>query len=160
DLLLEAKAAREAGDHEACVVGCRKVMYVAIESLYDISKFKDEKPKGILGALSYAPYYAKDPAYIQESVKEPTDYIVLDHSRVDQDLLKKGVDTTAFWNVWRLTPEVYRTEQKEWIVKHDFGKLDAATLADKTEYVFSTTVDISLAIHAYRKATKWEQHGR
>jgi hypothetical protein len=160
DLLLEAKAAREAGDHETCVVACRKVMYVAIESRYDVSKFKDEKPQGLWGALSYAPYYAKDPAYVQENVKEPTDYVVLDHSRVDQDLLKQGVDTTAFWNVWRLTPEVYRTEEKEWIVKHDFGKLDAATLADKAEYVFSTTVDIALAIHASRKATKWEQHGR
>lgn len=160
DLLITAKAAHEAGNHEECVIACRKVMYVAVENQYDVSKFKDEKPKGIWGALSCAPYYAKDPAYIQVNVKDPTDYIVRDHSRIDQDLLKQGVDTTAFWNVWRLTPEVYRTEEKDWIVKHDFGKLDSATLADKSVYVFSTTVDIALSIHASRKATKWEQHGR
>ncbi len=160
DLLLEAKAAREAEDHEGCVIACRKVMYVAVEHHYDVAKFKDGEPKGLLGAFSYAPYYAKNPKYIQESVKHPIDYIVRDHSRIDQDLLTQGVDTTAFWNIWRLTPEVYRTEDKQWVVKHDFGKLDAATLADKADYVFSTTVDIALAIHASLKAVRWEQHGR
>lgn len=160
DLLLEAKAARESGDHETCVIGCRKVLYVAVEHKYDVSKFKEEKPQGLFSALSYAPYYSKDPQYIRENVRDPTDYIVRDHSRIDHDLLKEGVDTTAFWNVWRLTPEVYRSEDKKWVVKHDFGKLDAATLADNAEYVFSTVVDIALAIHAARKAVKWRQHGR
>jgi hypothetical protein len=46
------------------------------------------------------------------------------------------------------------------VVKHDFAKLDAATLADNSEYVFSTTVDMALAIHASRKAVRWKQHGR
>lgn len=160
DLLLEAKAAREAGDHEACVIACRKVMYVAVEHQYDVAKFKDGPPRGLLDTFSYAPYYARNPQYIQQSVKDPTDYIVRDHSRIDQELLTQGVDTTAFWNIWRLTPEVYRTEDKQWVVKRDFGKLDATTLADKADYVFSTTVDIALAIHASRKAIKWEQHGQ
>jgi hypothetical protein len=52
DLLLEAKAARESGDHETCVVACRKVLYVEVEHHYDVSKFKEEKPLGIWGALS------------------------------------------------------------------------------------------------------------
>lgn len=160
DLLLEAKTARESGDHETCLVACRKVLYVAVEHRYDVSKFKESKPQGLLVAFSYAPYYARDPQYIQEEVKDPTDYIVRDHSRIDQDLLKDGVDTTAFWNVWRLTPEVYRSEDEQWVVKHDFGKLDAATLADNAEYVFSTTVDMALAIHASRKAVRSKQHGR
>jgi hypothetical protein len=158
-LLLEAKVAREAEDYEACVIACRKVMYVAIEYNYDIAKFKDGEPRGLLGAYSYAPYYARNPEYIAKSVNDPTDYVVRDHSRIDQDLLTQGVDTTAFWNVWRLTPEVYRTEDKQWVVKHDFAKLDAMTLADKAEYVFSTTVDIALAINASRKAVRWTDHG-
>lgn len=160
DLLLEAKMARESDDLEACVIGCRKVLYVAVEHKYDVSKFKEATPQGIFAALSYAPYYARDPQYIQENVKDPTDYIVRDHSRIDQDLLKEGVDTTAFWNVWRLTPEVYRSEDKQWVIKHDFGKLDAATLADTAEYVFSTVVDMALAIHAVRRAVRSKQHGR
>lgn len=160
NLLLEAKIARESGDHEGCEILCRKVLYVAVEHRYDVSKFREAKPQGLLAALTYAPYYARDPQYIQENVNDPTDYIVRDHSRIDQELLKDGVDTTAFWNIWRLTPEVYRSEDKQWVVKHDFGKLDAATLADNAEYVFSTTVDMALAIHASRKAVRSKQHGR
>lgn len=160
DLLLEAKMAREVGDHETCVIACRKVLYVAVEHRYDVSKFKGGQPQGLLAAFSYAPYYARDPKYIQENVQDPTDYIVRDHSRIDQDLLKDGVDTTAFWNVWRLTPDVYRSEDKQWVVKHDFGKLDAATLADNAEYVFSAVVDMTLAIHATRKAVRSKQPGR
>lgn len=160
DLLLEAKAAGESADHEACVVACRKVLYVAVEHEYDISRFKEEKPKGLLSAFSSAPYYSKDPQYIQENVKDPTDFIVRDHSRIDQDLLKAGVDNTAFWNVWRLTPEVYRSIDRRWVVKHDFGKLDSTTLPGNAEYVFATVVDIALAIQASRKAVRWKQHGR
>lgn len=160
DLLLEAKTAHESGDHETCVVACRKVLYVAVEHRYDVSQFREAKPLGLLARINRAPYFARDPQYIQENVKDPTDYIVRDHSRIDQDLLKDGVDTTAFWNVWRLTPEVYRSEDKQWVIKHDFGKLDAATLADNAEYVFSTTVDMALAIDASRKAVRWKQHGR
>ncbi len=159
-LLLEAKTARESGDNEACVIACRKVLYIAVEHRYDVSKFSEAKPRGILSSFTFAPYYAQDPQYIQENVKDPTDYIVRDHSRIDQDLLKDGVDTTAFWNMWRLTPEVYRSEDQQWVVKHDFGKLDAATLSDNAEYVFSTTVDIALAINTSRKAVRWKQHGR
>jgi len=160
DLLLEAKTAHESGDHETCVVACRKVLYVLVEHRYDVSKFKAEKPQGLFAAMSYAPYYARDLKYIEENVGDPTDYIVLDHGRIDQDLLKEGADITAFWNVWRLTPEVYRAEDKQWVVKHDFGKLDAAALPDTAEYVFPTVLDISLAIHAARKAVRWKQHGR
>jgi hypothetical protein len=159
-LLLEAKSARESGDHEACVIACRKVLYVAVEYRYDVSKFREGKAQGLLGAFTNAPYYARDPQYIQENVNDPTDYVVLDHSRVDQDLLKEGVDTTAFWNVWRLTPAVYLSQEKQWVVKREFDKLDNATLSDNVEYIFSTTVDIALAIHASRKAVRLKQHGR
>jgi hypothetical protein len=55
---------------------------------------------------------------------------------------------------------MYRSENKEWVIRHDFAKLDPTTLADNAEYVFSTVVDIALAIHASRKAIRWKQHGR
>jgi hypothetical protein len=160
DLLSEAKKARESDDHAECMIACRKALYLAVEHLYDVSMYRDSKPQGLLAAFSHAPYYAKDPQYIQEQVKDPTDYIVLDHSRIDQNLLKDGVDTVAFWNVWRLTPEVYRSKEMQWVIKHDFSKLDAATLEDNSEYVFSATVDMALAINASRRAIRSNRHGR
>ena len=38
-----------------------------------------------------APFYARNKKYIDENVKEPTDYIVYDHDRIDIDLLRSGM---------------------------------------------------------------------
>lgn len=85
---------------------------------------------------------------------------MLGHSQLDQGLLKDGVDPTAYWNLWRLTPEVYLKGDKTWVVKEDFDKLDKEFLADKIEYIFSTTVDVVLGLHTARKAVKSGGYGR
>ena len=161
-VLLEAKTALEAGDHEGCVIGCRKAIFLEIEQSYNISGYKDCQPSGYLAAVlagsTNVPFFAQNKDYIEENVKNPTDYIVYDHSHLNQKLLTLGVDNTAFWNVWRLTPEVYRIEDGKWIIKRDFAKLDKDLLSDKIEYIFSTTIDIILAIHSARQAIKTQDY--
>lgn len=158
--LLDAQAALETSDRAACSIACRKALYLEIEWRYDITKFKDGKPLGLLSGFSDAPFFARNAEYIQENVRDPTDFIVLDHSKLDQDLMKGGVDPTAYWNIWRLTPEIYRTPDKQWVIKEDFDKLDADFLDDKIEYIFSTSVDIVLGLHTARKAVKTGGYGR
>ncbi len=158
-LLLEAKACRETNDLKGCVINCRKVIFLAVERNYDIAMFKDGEPRGLLDAFSSAPFYARNKEYIDKYVCDPTDFIVLDHSKVDQELLTQGIDTTTFWNIRRLTPEVYRTGDKEWIIQHDFAKLDGGFLADKADYVFSTTVDVLLARQTAKNAVKYKNQG-
>lgn len=153
-LLLEAKVALEVGKLDECVISCRKALYIEVERSYDVSAYKNGKPPGILGGFTQAPFYAQSKDYIEKNVKNPTDFIVRDHSRIDQELLTSGADTTGFWNIWRLTPEVFLDGAGNWVVKHDFDKLDAAVLADKAEYIFSTTVDVLLSLHANRRKTK------
>lgn len=161
-LLLEAKADLEKGNMENCAINCRKAIFLEIEKDYDISAYKDGKPSGlgIFSGFTNAPYYAQNKDYIEKNVKDPTDYIVYDHSHIDQQLLTQGVDNTAFWNVWRLTPEVYKTKNGMWIVKHDFDKLDKDLLIDKIEYIFSATLDIILAIHKARQEIRSPVYGR
>ncbi len=155
ELLLAAKAALENKDLATCAIECRKAIYLELEESYDVADFKDgAQPRGLFGPYSKAPSYAKNKEYIEKNVREPTDYIVYDHSALDQELLKYSVDNTAFWNVWRLTPEVYQTQDKKWVVKHDFDKLDYEILPDTIEYIFNTTVDIVLAIHAKKESVK------
>lgn len=153
--LLEAKKHLEDKDHINCSITCRKVLYLEIEQKYDISMFKNgAKPRGLLGPHSRAPYFTRNEKYINEKVREPTDLIVLDHSDLDHELLKNGVDNTSYWNVWRLTPEVYRNEEKEWIIKNDFNLLEPEILKDQIEYIFNTTVDIIFSIHSKRSASR------
>ncbi|RLW59980.1 MAG: hypothetical protein B6D75_08275 [gamma proteobacterium symbiont of Stewartia floridana] len=156
-VMLEAKEALEANDYSACAIACRKALFLEIERNYDISSYKDGKPLGLLGGYTKAPYYARNKQYVDESVSEPTDFIVYDHSSVNEELLTLGADNTAYWNVWRLTPEVYKTSDGAWVIKNDFSKLDENVLADKIEYIFSATLDVVLSIHRTRQATKWAE---
>jgi hypothetical protein len=159
-VLIEAKKALEAGELEKCAISCRKALFLEIEWHYDISAYKDDNLAGILGGFTDAPFYARSKQYIDESVSDPTDFIVYDHSSVNEKLLTQGADNTAYWNVWRLTPEVYKTKDGKWVVKHDFGKLDKTVLSDKIDYIFSATLDVVLSIHRTWQATKWADRRR
>lgn len=159
DLLTLAKKELEASDFASCLVSCRKALYVELEGRYDVSAYKDEEPLGLMAGLTSAPYYARSMKYVAENVRDPTDYIVLDHAAVDRDLLTSGVDPTDFWNVWRLTPELYKSKAGKWYVRRDFGKLEGADLKDIAEYVFNTTLDIALTRETNRRATRWKQPG-
>lgn len=156
--LVMAKAALEAGDFVTCAIECRKALYLEVESRYDIFEYKDGEPVGLFAGYTLAPFYARSKQYIENNVRDPTDYIVLDHSRVDQDLLTQRVETTDFWNIWRLAPQVYKFKDGDWVVKHDLDKLDADTIADKAPYIYSTTVDVLLAMHTSRKKTKSQSY--
>lgn len=159
--LLEAKQYLEDGDHLNCAISCRKAIYEELLWNYNIDKFIDpEKTKGLLAGHSYAPYHTRNKKYIEENVKTPTDFIVIDHSHLDRQLARYSVDNTMFWNVWRLTPEVYKSPDKTWIVKYEFNKTDEKILKDKIEYIFSSTVDIVLAIHIVKNNTKTQGYNK
>ena len=160
-VLLEAKAALESNDYISCAIACRKALFLEIEKHYDIAMFKDGEPSNLFSALSTsAPFFARNKDYIEKNVKCPTDYVVYDHDHLNRELLQQGIDYTAFWNVWRLTPEVYKGKGDDWFVKYDFDKLDKELLSDKIEYIFSTTIDIILAIHTTREAIKTPGYGK
>lgn len=155
DLLHQARKQLENKEYENCTITCRKAIYLEILESYNISEFlKEPKWKGFLGPFSNAPFYARNKEYIEKNVKDPTDFIVIDHSHLDQELLKYSVDNTTFWNIWRLTPEVYRTKDNEWVVKHHFAKLEKETLQDKIEYIFNATIDIIFSIHTKKESIK------
>ena len=47
--LVEARTFLEASDFEACIISCRKAVYIEIEKQFDISAYKDGEPQGLLG---------------------------------------------------------------------------------------------------------------
>jgi hypothetical protein len=154
NLLLKAETSFTKGDYQKCLIACRKAFYVEFESSYDIQKDMDNPGGGILFG-SRAPYYARNPQYVEKNVATPFDYIVLDHSQLDADLTKEGIDHTAFWNVWRLTPEVYRhNEQDEWAVKHEPDKLEKDGIKDRAAYVLENLVAILLARQSNKRRTR------
>jgi hypothetical protein len=154
-LLREAESAFANGDFETCLVSCRKAIYVRFESQFDVAVFGNEEPKGLRHFLNKAPFYARNKDYIEKNVTEPTDFIVLDHDSLEMDLMKSGVDSVSFWNVWRLTPEVYRRESgDEWVVKREFHKFEQDGLSERAEYVLDSTINFFVATDQKLAATR------
>lgn len=159
ELVRDADQAFANGDFEACLFNCRKAIFVRIEHDYDVAPFAEVDKNMWLARLGgKAPYYARNKEYIDKNVRDPTDYIVLDHSELDMDLMRKGIDTVSFWNVWRLTPEVYRSKKDSpWVHKRDFAKLEAEGLRERSEYVLDTTITMLASADQKAAATRWTE---
>jgi hypothetical protein len=135
-----------------CLVECRKAFFVTFESDYDTHK--DLVAEFELFGSS-APYYARDKKYIKKHVKMPFDYIVLDHSGLDAQLMKEGIENTDFWNVWRLTPQVYRfKDDADWLVKNEPAKQETEGINERAGYVLSSVISMLLARQTSRSMMK------
>jgi hypothetical protein len=99
-------------------------------------------------ALCKAPGYTKNKQFIDEHVREPFDYVRLNHDRVDAELLRDGLEPAVFWNIWRLTSSVYRKTGGggEWMVMEGLEKYDEATAEQNAGYVLEHTIDILLKL--------------
>lgn len=121
----------------------------------------DPPPTGLgLFALgNRAPLYAQNKEYVIKHVSDPTDYIVMDHNELEMELMKSGMDSVSFWNVWRLTPEMYRRAvEGEWVVKRDLRKLETEGIKERAEYVLDTTVNLLVAADQKRAGIRSPGH--
>jgi hypothetical protein len=163
DLLREAEAAFNSADYPGSLILCRQALFVTFEQHYDARTFLEEGKSAISLALlgSKVPYFARDKKYLEENVKEPTDYMIYDHNALEMELMKEGVDSVSYWNVWRLTPDVYRPNREAgWIVKNDFQKLESDGIADRAEYVLVTTIDVLLTVDHRRSQARSPDYRR
>ena len=160
-LLKEALQSFENKDFETTLVNCRKAIFVRFESSYDISSFKDgDEQSNSVGLLfNRAPYFSRNKDYIEKNVFNPTDFVVFDHNNLEMELMKLGIDSTSFWNIWRLTPQVYRKGlEGEWIVKREFNKLEEDGINERAEYVLDATINLFITSDQKRKAAKSPDH--
>ena len=161
-LLRDAEQAFKDNDFANCLIGCRKAIFVRFESVYDIAPFaSDEGPKG--AALWFlgnrAPFFARNKEYANENVKDPIDYIVLDHNDIEMELMKSGMDSVSFWNVWRLTPGVYRSKVDDpWLVKWEFRKFEQEGIKERAEYVLDTTINLFVAADQKLASARSPEH--
>ena len=153
--LSQATEAFTEGRFEDALIETRKAFYHEFESRFDVSAFIDQKEyKPWKGWFCSAPTYAQTADYIEKNVKEPTDFIVLDHSAIDADLSKSGLSHTTFWNVWRLTPAVFLfKDSSRWVIKHDARVFDDEGIAERAEYALHATIDLCLSVQRNREAT-------
>lgn len=159
----EAESSLNRGDFQACLIACRKAVYLEVEVYYDAFPFWKAKTVDIpfleLG-VNKVPRYARDPGYLDSHVTNATDFIIYDHQALDFDLIRDGIGSTLFWNIWRLTPEVYRfPESKEWVVKYELDKLRDEGIKDRAEYVLDATINLLITSQQTRMAARVSKGG-
>jgi len=144
------------GRYKEVLIESRKAFYQEFEISYDVSSFIGEKDsQRWTGFCCAAPRYARSGDYIEKNVKEPTDFIVLDHSKIDADLAKCGLSHTTFWNVWRLTPALFLLKDSDkWIVRHEAQVFSEDGIRERAEYVLHATIDLCLSAQRNREATR------
>jgi hypothetical protein len=159
EMLRAAELAFQNDAFEQCLIDCRKAIFLRVERPYDVAPFSGSETSGLLGLGSHVPIYATNREYNEEHVRDATDYIVLDFSALELELVTSGMDSISFWNVWTLTPEVYRSgEESEWVVKWDLRKLDAEDIKERAEYVLTTTVNLFVAADQRRASIRHAGH--
>jgi len=101
-----------------------------------------------------APDYAQNKEFIESHVREPTDYILIDHGKLEKDLLLNGIPAVDFWNIWRLTPALYYYEEdEEWAIKDEFE--EGIYNEENAEYCLRKMVEILLLKQRYSEKTKY-----
>jgi len=165
-LMKQAEVNLKEEKYRECQINCRKTLYLVFEKQFDIRPFekyeediqsKNALARAISGPHSLAPYYAKNSQYIRENVKEPTDYIVVDYSKLQTELLIYRILPVDLWNIFRLTPEVYYfEEEKNWAIKDEF--LDHSYDEKNAEYCFRKTMDILLIKQKYINIQKFKEN--
>jgi hypothetical protein len=150
------------------LIESRKAFYIEFEKNYDISIFKDSltgaeqaKITNLFhGLRCKAPYYARNAEYILKNVSDPTGFIVLDHSKVDADLSSAGISHTQFWNVWRMTPQLFHLkEEDKWFVKGEFRVMEESGIQERAEYAVHSTIELCLTAQRNRDATRQGAYG-
>jgi hypothetical protein len=124
DYIQEACKLMEKRDFFWALINIRKAIYVEIEEEYsieqwaNISKNNDILKRQLVAGGRKAPWHTKNKEWIDKNVNDPFDYIQLDDEKVRLDLLEWGVTTEDFWNLWRLTPQVFRFKKSQkWVLK-------------------------------------------
>ena len=144
--VLVEEAERElAGGNHLALIAARKAFYLAFEKSADVRKFAEIQGNSLLVTLgSTAPPHARNPDYVSKQVRESFGYIVLDHTRIDAELVRDGIDPVVFWNVWRITPKVYLWEDGNWSINRELSIIERDDLQSEAVYVVEAVADILL----------------
>jgi hypothetical protein len=137
EFLREASRAVEGGLYQDALLAIRRAIFVEVEAEYAIDEWResDGTEALTLGVLMRrgrkAPYFARNRVYIEKHVTFPCDYVVLDQDTVRLDLVEWGVPTQDFFNLRRLTPDVFRFARRpEWFYSMEPG--DVATVPSES----------------------------
>lgn len=163
-LLQTAAEAIQKEHYFEALVQIRKAIFVEIESDYNIYRFRGSATNnnyglaGLLGHHCKAPYHTRSPEWIEKNVKEPFNYIQLDHERLREELVEWGASTQDFFNIWRLTPAVMRlNEDCDWLVRAELKYHNLGATKNNAIFCLDRAVWLLWKKQSHRDLARWLQ---
>jgi len=147
------------------LIEIRKAIFVEIENEYAIHRWEDmEQGKTGFGLLAFgkgglkAPYWTRNKEWIEKHVKEPIDYVQVDHERLRLDAMEWGLNTAELENLRRLTPDVFRSEKDaEWHIKYNIEFPPNEATNENAKYCLDRAISILLRKQEHARAKRWPQ---
>lgn len=162
DFLNEAAVLIDEGRALDALISIRKAIYVEIEHDYAINKWVDANSRELTGLIGLgrgghkAPHWTRNKEWIEQNVKDPIDYVQVDHERLRLDGMEWGVSTADLENIRRLTPNVFRPEKDAaWHIKYDMGFPQNEGTNGNARYCLDRAISILLRKQQHTKAKRW-----
>jgi hypothetical protein len=162
EFLNEAATLIDQEKHLDALISIRKAIFVEIESDYAINKWNDADSSEPMGLLGFgrgglkAPYWTRNKEWIEKNVKDPIDYVQMDHERLRLEGMEWGVNTAELENLRRLTPDVFRPEKgAAWHVQYDMGFPPNEGTKGNARYCLDRAISILLRKQQHIKAKRW-----
>lgn len=152
ELLQSAARSIESGSYLDALTDVRKALYIEIESDYAIHEWKDKdqfktrfRLAGLFTGGIKAPYWTRNPEWIEKNVSSPLDYIQIDYEKFRIDAMEWGIHTEELHSLRRLTPEVFREKKgAPWHVQYDLDFPPNLANAENASYCLDRAINIVL----------------
>ncbi|MDP1835190.1 MAG: hypothetical protein Q8K75_04590 [Chlamydiales bacterium] len=136
-----------------CLALIRKAIFLNFENQYCIEDWKDVRSEDVDSSLKHllfakkAPHFTRCKQWIDKYVCDYFDYVQLDSNQISRDLMRYGISHTEFYNILRLTPRVYLSEENGWQVEQNPKFLHVSV--EDLNYCLSTAIDILMSKQDY-----------
>ena len=160
DFLNEAAALLDKDEPLDALIAVRTALFVEIEHEYAIDGWADAPADGAGGLADFigrggykALSWTRSKKWIEENVKDPIDYVQIDHERMRLDGVEWGVNNAELENLRRLTPDVFRPGKGgPWHIQYDVDFPPNEATPANARYCLDRAISLSTAPDASHSA--------
>lgn len=161
DLLRGAHVYLNRGEHLLALIEIRKAIFLEIEQPYSVHEWVNSEIqlwRALMQGGSKAPAHTRNGKWIAANVKEPTDFVQIDHNQLRADGVEWGVNTNELINLRWLTPSVFRaSSDSPWCVSHDIALPANQANQHNVQYCLDRAISILLKKQTHHRALRIPQ---
>jgi hypothetical protein len=168
-VLKEAEAFIASKQYLEALTAIRKAIFIEFEADYSVYDWRDyegqEDPLGLgllLGRRGWkAPYWTRRKDWIQKNVRDPLDYIQIDHDHWRLDATEWGISTADLQSICNLTPSVFRKDgNSNWSIKYDAALPTKGATPANAKYCLDRAIAVILKKREHGRAAKYSRFDR